>query len=129
MMDWIGIIQRYFASAWIIPGDSPRQFYTKRLTDGISSAGVRAKLSTVEPGSSAEVSSVLYSGPQLKKQLLKAAPGMEYTVDYGWLTFYCLPIIFVIIRNTKNCSQLGRINYFTYFSNKNFLLPAISFKL
>ncbi|MFL2964687.1 MAG: membrane protein insertase YidC [Methylophilaceae bacterium] len=89
---WIGIIQRYFASAWIIPGDSPRQFYTKRLTDGISSAGVRAKLSTVEPGSSAEVSSVLYSGPQLKKQLLKAAPGMEYTVDYGWLTFIASPL-------------------------------------
>ena len=89
---WIGIIQRYFASAWIIPGNSPRQFYTKRLTDGISSAGVRAKLATVEPGSSAEVSSVLYSGPQLKKQLIKAAPGMEYTVDYGWLTFIASPL-------------------------------------
>jgi YidC/Oxa1 family membrane protein insertase len=89
---WIGIIQRYFASAWIIPGNSPRQFYTKRLTDGISSAGVRAKLAMVEAGSSAEVSSVLYSGPQLKKQLIKAAPGMEYTVDYGWLTFIASPL-------------------------------------
>jgi YidC/Oxa1 family membrane protein insertase len=46
----------------------------------------------VEAGSSAEVSSVLYSGPQLKKQLIKAAPGMEYTVDYGWLTFIASPL-------------------------------------
>ena len=89
---WIGIIQRYFASSWIIPGESPRQFYTKRLSDGISSAGVRAKLSTIEASQSVEVNAILFSGPQQKKQLVKAAPGMEFTVDYGWLTFIAAPL-------------------------------------
>ncbi len=61
---WIGIIERYFASAWIITGNSPRQFYTKRLNDNVSSAGVRAKLAEVPSNSNVTVNAILYTGPQ-----------------------------------------------------------------
>jgi len=58
----------------------------------MSSAGVRAKLSTIEANQSVEVNAILFSGPQQKKQLVKAARGMEFTVDYGWLTFIAAPL-------------------------------------
>jgi YidC/Oxa1 family membrane protein insertase len=104
---WIGIIQRYFASSWIIPGESPRQFYTKRLSDGISSAGVRAKLSTIEANQSVEVNAVLYSGPQQKEQLVKAARGLEFTVDYGWLTFIASPLFSLLSGIQKIVNNWG----------------------
>jgi YidC/Oxa1 family membrane protein insertase len=89
---WIGIIQRYFASSWIIPGNSPRQLYTKQISDSLSSAGVRAKIADLNANASVDFDAVLYSGPQLKSQLRNAAPGMEFTVDYGWLTFIAAPL-------------------------------------
>lgn len=89
---WIGIIERYFASAWIITGNSPRQFYTKRLNDNVSSAGVRAKLAEVPSNSNVTVNAILYTGPQLKQQLVSAATGLQFTVDYGWLTFIASPL-------------------------------------
>jgi YidC/Oxa1 family membrane protein insertase len=89
---WSGIIQRYFASAWIISGSSARQFYTKQISDHIYSAGVRAKIADIPSGATVNFDATLYAGPQIKNQLIKTARGLEYTVDYGWLTFIASPL-------------------------------------
>ena len=44
---WIGIIQRYFAASWILPGDSEREFYTKKIAEDMYSVGLISKLKAV----------------------------------------------------------------------------------
>ena len=93
---WVGIVQHYFASAWILPGDQKREFYTKQVADNIYSSGVVTQLSAIQPGEKKEFSTKLYSGPQINDQLEKAAPGLTHTVDYGWLTFIASPLFLVL---------------------------------
>ena len=38
----------------------------------------------------------LYVGPQTHSELVKAAPGLEYTVDYGWLSFIASPLFMIL---------------------------------
>lgn len=93
---WAGVVQQYFASAWILPSNQKREFYTKQVADNIYSSGVLTQLPTIQPGEGKEFSTKLYSGPQIKEQLEKAAPGLVYTVDYGWLTFVASPLFVVL---------------------------------
>ena len=37
---WVGVVQHYFASAWILSGNQKREFYTKQVADNIYSSGV-----------------------------------------------------------------------------------------
>jgi YidC/Oxa1 family membrane protein insertase len=93
---WAGIVQHYFASAWILPVNQKREFYTKQIADNIYSSGVLTQLPSIQTGEKKEFSIKLYSGPQIKEQLEKAAPGLTYTVDYGWLTFIASPLFVVL---------------------------------
>ena len=93
---WISIIQRYFASAIILPDSVARKFYANKVADNIYSAGVISQLGNISPGQSKEFSVNIFSGPQLKDDLISAADGLEYVVDYGWLTFIASPLFSVM---------------------------------
>ncbi len=93
---WIGLIQHYFASAWIPKTGVEREFYTKKLSDNIYAMGVVTPNAPIAAGASAEVGAQLFAGPQTEKELVKAAPGLEYTVDYGWLTVIAKPLFWVL---------------------------------
>lgn len=93
---WIGLIQHYFASAWIPKTGVEREFYTKKLSDNIYAMGVVTPNAPIAAGTSAEVGAQLFAGPQTEKELVKAAPGLEYTVDYGWLTVIAKPLFWVL---------------------------------
>ncbi|OQW67889.1 MAG: membrane protein insertase YidC [Proteobacteria bacterium ST_bin12] len=93
---WIGLIQHYFASAWIPKTGVEREFYTKKLSDNIYAMGVVTPNAPVAAGASAEVVAQLFAGPQTEQELNKAAPGLEYTVDYGWLTVIAKPLFWVL---------------------------------
>ena len=93
---WISIIERYFASAIILPDTVARKFYANKVADNIYSAGVISQLGIIPPGQSKEFSVNIFSGPQLKDDLVNAAEGLEYVVDYGWLTFIAAPLFSVM---------------------------------
>ena len=93
---WIGLIQHYFASAWIPKPGVEREFYTKKLSDNIYAIGVVTPKAPIIAGATAEIGAQLYAGPQTEKELVKAAPGLEYTVDYGWLTIIAKPLFWVL---------------------------------
>jgi YidC/Oxa1 family membrane protein insertase len=93
---WISIIERYFASAIILPDSVARKFYANKVADNIYSAGVISQLGNISPGQSKEFSVNIFSGPQLKDDLISAAKGLEYVVDYGWLTFIASPLFSVM---------------------------------
>ncbi|HQO16809.1 MAG TPA: membrane protein insertase YidC [Methylotenera sp.] len=93
---WVGLLQHYFVSAWIPKDGLTRKFYTEQLADNMYRIGSRSALGTIAPETSYSISARLFSGPQTKKDLLATAPGLEYTVDYGWLTIVATPLFWVL---------------------------------
>jgi YidC/Oxa1 family membrane protein insertase len=93
---WVGLLQHYFVSAWIPKEGLVREFYTEKLNEHIYRIGTKSTLSIIPPGASLIVPARLFSGPQTKHDLTEAAPGLEYTVDYGWLTVVAAPLFWVL---------------------------------
>ena len=93
---WVGLLQHYFVSAWIPQDGLERKFYTEQLSDKIYRIGTKSTLNTIPPGASLTVPARLFSGPQTKHDLKATAPGLEYTVDYGWLTVIAAPLFWLL---------------------------------
>ncbi|MDP1766017.1 MAG: membrane protein insertase YidC [Methylotenera sp.] len=93
---WVGLLQHYFVSAWIPKDGLAREFYTEKLNEKIYRIGSKSTLSTIAPGDSLTVPARLFSGPQTKHDLNETAPGLEYTVDYGFLTIVAAPLFWVL---------------------------------
>ena len=93
---WIGMVQHYFVTAWLPKPGGPREFYTRSLGNGLFAAGVIVPGPKVEAGASAEWSVPLYVGPQEQEKLAALAPGLDLTVDYGWLTVIAAPLFWVL---------------------------------
>jgi len=93
---WIGILQHYFLGAWLPKIDSPREFYTREVQQGLYAAGVIVPAGIVNPGASAAVTMPLYAGPQEQEKLAALAPGLNLAVDYGWLTVIAAPLFWVL---------------------------------
>jgi len=92
---WIGILQHYFVAAWLPGQNANREYFTRKLENGLYSAGVVLPELAVEPGQKQVVSTSLYAGPALS-DLDKVAPGLGLTVDYGWLTIIATPLFWVM---------------------------------
>jgi YidC/Oxa1 family membrane protein insertase len=93
---WIAMLQHYFFSAWLPRSGMPREFYTRRLEDGLYSAGVIVPVGAVATGASATVTVPLYAGPEEQEKLAAIAPGLDLTIDYGWLTVIAVPLFWVL---------------------------------
>jgi YidC/Oxa1 family membrane protein insertase len=93
---WIAMLQHYFFSAWLPKNGTPREFYTRKLDEKLYSAGVIVPAGAVAPGARAAVSVPLYVGPEEQEKLAKIAPGLDLTIDYGWLTVIAVPLFWVL---------------------------------
>jgi YidC/Oxa1 family membrane protein insertase len=93
---WVGLLQHYFVSAWIPKDGLAREFYTKKLTEHMYIIGTKSTLTSIAPGASLTIPARLFSGPQTKDDLIAAAPGLEFTVDYGWLTVVASPLFWML---------------------------------
>jgi YidC/Oxa1 family membrane protein insertase len=93
---WIAFVQHYFAAAWLPSGDVQREFYTRALGNGLYATGVIVPAGRIAPGSSGEVNMRLYAGPQEQEKMAQLAPGLDLTVDYGWLTVIAAPLFWVL---------------------------------
>lgn len=93
---WVGLLQHYFVTAWIPKDGLAREFYSKKMNDEIFLMGTKSSLSPIAAGASATIPARLFSGPQSQKDLASAAPGLEYTVDYGWLTIVATPLFWLL---------------------------------
>jgi len=93
---WIGLVQHYFVAAWLPADKHPREFYAKKLPDGLYSAGTILAAPAIEPGAGARLAVPLYVGPQEQSRLKAAAAGLDLVVDYGWLTIIAWPLFAVL---------------------------------
>ncbi|MDE4998984.1 membrane protein insertase YidC, partial [Francisella tularensis] len=51
---------------------------------------------TIAPNQSENISSILYTGPIIKDNLVDLAPNLEKTIDYGMLSFFSEIIFWVM---------------------------------
>jgi YidC/Oxa1 family membrane protein insertase len=93
---WVAMLQHYFVSAWLPNEKVPREYYAKRLEDNLYSVGVILPVATIAPNASGSVSVSLYAGPQEQDALKSIAPGLDLTVDYGWLTVVAAPLFWLL---------------------------------
>ena len=95
---WVGMVEQYFVSAWL-PSDekkTPREFYTRKLDNGLYSAGVIVQAPPIAPGATGEVAVPLYVGPQDQDTLAKLAKGLDLVVDYGIFTVIAAPLFWLL---------------------------------
>ena len=93
---WIAILQHYFFSAWLPRSGVAREFYARRLEEGLYAAGVIVPAGAIAAGASTTVTVPLYAGPEEQEKLAKIAPGLDLTIDYGWLTVIAVPLFWVL---------------------------------
>ena len=104
---WIAMLQHYFVAALLPTGDIGREFYTRTLGSGLYTAGVIVPAGTIAPGANATVDMRLYAGPQEQDKLAKLSPGLNLTVDYGWLTIIATPLFWVLSAIQKWTNNWG----------------------
>jgi len=94
---WVAMIQHYFMAAWIPPAGAEHTFYTKVVDDGPRYIiGMYSPSVTIPAGGSHTFETRLVAGPKLQDTLADIAPGLELTVDYGWLTILAEPIFWLL---------------------------------
>ncbi len=93
---WAGVIQHYFVSAWIPTEKAQREFFTRKIDTNLYAVGALQPLGEVAPQASVTADTRLLIAPQDQRMLEKVAPGLDLTVDYGWLTVIAKPIFWLL---------------------------------
>ena len=95
---WVGMVEHYFVAAWLPNQDGKvkREFYTRKLDNGLYAAGVIVPLGTIAPGATGKVKVPLYVGPQEQDVLSQLAKGLDLVVDYGIFTVIAAPLFWLL---------------------------------
>ncbi len=93
---WVAMVQHYFVAAWVLPDKTQREFYFKAQPEGLYATGVITTVGPIKAGETLTTQATLYAGPEEQDKLIEAAPGLELTTDYGWLTIIAKPLFWVL---------------------------------
>lgn len=93
---WVAWLQHYFVTAWIPQKGDTHVVQTRKDSQDNYIIGFTGPTMTVEPGKTAETSATLYAGPKSQGVLKELSPGLELTVDYGFLWFIAQPIFWLL---------------------------------
>ena len=93
---WVAWLQHYFVTAWVPGRDDTNQVTTRKDAQGNYIIGFVGPQLNVPVGASAETSATLYAGPKSQAELKALSPGLELTVDYGFLWFLAQPIFWLL---------------------------------
>jgi YidC/Oxa1 family membrane protein insertase len=88
---WAGMLQHYFASAWI-PRNVNDATLTTRVAGDYGYIGVRMPSVTIPAGQEDTLTATLWTGPKLQPQMAATAKYLDLSVDYGWLWFIASPL-------------------------------------
>ncbi|WP_029463019.1 membrane protein insertase YidC [Serpentinimonas barnesii] len=92
---YVGMVQHYFASAWLLPQGVERENFM-RMVGPLYSVGSISALGSIAPGEVRAFDSRLFVGPQYETELELIAPGLDLLKDYGWLTVLAKPMYWLL---------------------------------
>lgn len=104
---WIGMVQHYFATAWLLDGNQEREFRTMKEGNNLYSISMVVPLGTVEPGKSKDVGARLFVGPQEENKLSALVPGLELVKDYGYFKVLAEPLFWLLTQLHKLIGNWG----------------------
>jgi YidC/Oxa1 family membrane protein insertase len=104
---WIAMVQHYFASAWLVPPGTAREFRTQKVGDNLYAVQMVQALGEIAPGASKAHEATLFAGPQEEHKLSVIAPGLELVKDYGWFTVLAKPLFWVLDQLHKLIDNWG----------------------
>ncbi len=93
---WVAWLQHYFVTAWVADSEQTNQVTTRKDSQGNYIIGYTTPALSVAPGQHAQASAILYAGPKIQSHLKNLSPGLELTVDYGFLWFIAQPIFWLL---------------------------------
>jgi len=95
---YVAMVQHYFASAWLLPENTARENFARKVDNNLYAVGMITPFSEVAPGQTKTLEATLFVGPQEEKMLELLAPGLELVKDYGWLTVLAKPLYWLLDR-------------------------------
>ncbi|MGB5955969.1 membrane protein insertase YidC [Pseudomonas sp.] len=93
---WVAWLQHYFVTAWIPAKSDNNVVQTRKDSQGNYIIGYTGPAISVPAGGKVETSAMLYAGPKIQSKLKELSPGLELTVDYGFLWFIAQPIFWLL---------------------------------
>ncbi len=98
---WVAMVQHYFASAWLVGGKQPREFFAGKVPGATNeyAVGMFLPLGEIAPGATRAHEAQLFAGPQEDKKLKAlsdVAPGLDLVRDYGYLTVLAAPLFWLL---------------------------------
>ncbi|MFN9475766.1 membrane protein insertase YidC [Acidovorax sp.] len=104
---YVAMVQHYFATAWLLGNDIPRNLFMRKVDTNLYSVGMITQLGAIAPGASKTVDARLFAGPQVEKTLEALTPGLELVKDYGWLTILSKPLYWLLDQLHKILGNWG----------------------
>ena len=95
---YVAMVQHYFASAWVLPANTARENFARKVDNNLYAVGMITPFSEVAPGQTKTLDTTLFVGPQEEKMLEVITPGLELVKDYGWLTVLAKPLYWLLDR-------------------------------
>ena len=89
---WVALVQHYFISAWIPSADAQNTFSMLKTAAGDNIARFTSPELKLAPGATGSIGAQFYAGPKDQFRLRQIAPGLDLTVDYGWLWWIAQPL-------------------------------------
>ncbi|MES2960098.1 MAG: membrane protein insertase YidC [Pseudomonadota bacterium] len=104
---WVAMVQHYFASAWLVPAGTPREFRTAKVSNNLYSVAMVLPLGEIGAGTTKTHDATLFAGPQEENQLAALAPGLDLVKDYGWFTVLAKPLFWLLDQLNKVLHNWG----------------------
>ncbi len=94
---WLAMLQHYFVAALVPNKAETFHYYSKYLNPGQRYVlGLYGTETNIEAGKEQVLTFQLYAGPTVQEKLAALAPGLELTVDYGFLWFIAQPLFWLL---------------------------------
>lgn len=93
---WIAWLQHYFVSAWVPDADTQHTFSTLKDSQGNYIVRFTSPSVSVAPGEQTTITSQFYAGPKIQDDLKAISPGLDLTIDYGFLWWIAQPLFVVL---------------------------------
>jgi YidC/Oxa1 family membrane protein insertase len=93
---WLGMVQHYFAVAWIPPEGVSRTYDMTKVDTNLYAVRAIEPVGTLAPGTGNSVEARLWIGPQDQAAMAAVAQGLDLVVDYSWLTIIAKPLFLLM---------------------------------
>ena len=85
---WVAVVQHYFVTSWIADPKARNLLTSRTSGDSLYHfIGFTGPETVVQPGMQQSLAATLYAGPKNQETLKTLSPGLDLTVDYGFLWF------------------------------------------